>query len=474
MNKHHHNQGTPLKPLLTALALAVMAAALRAFLYIAEREGLDWPQAVSIADKAYTVFSTFGVVFLLRWLVADAPFNLLRRYTFAPLLRTFITLLFFFGALLFLLHRLLDINVLPLFTTSAVLTGIIALSLQDTIKNLFTGLWINMERVAAKGDWVKVADREGQVMDVTWRTTRLLTRENDYIFLPNRMLADGALENYTFPTPFHIVDINVTAGYDDPPNKVKDVLVEVASHTHGVVAEPAPVVWATGYGDSAIHYRLRVWINDYAIAPDVQSGLVSAIWYAFRRSHIEIPYPSRTIHYRRAGGRPEGVDILASLRSIDFLRALGDAELERVADYARIEVFGHGEAIVREGEEGRTCYYIIAGDVDILHRGHGPKGVLLTTLAAGGFFGEMSLLTGEKRNATAVAAKDTTCLVMESGAFRRIFNENSAVAERLSELLARRRAEHHEFKSKVKSRAEAQKEDEHNILAGIRRFFNIG
>jgi branched-chain amino acid transport system substrate-binding protein len=73
------------------------------------------------------------------------------------------------------------------------------------MKNLFTGLWINTDRSVAKGDWVKIAGKEGQIMEVTWRTTRLMTRENDCIYIPNRLLAEDLLENYTFPTPLHIV-----------------------------------------------------------------------------------------------------------------------------------------------------------------------------------------------------------------------------------------------------------------------------
>lgn len=471
--RNHHIQNASIKSIATALIFAVIAGMLRAGIYFTGPDALNMPQAVSIGEKAFLVSTTLSAVFFLRWLIADAPFNLLRRYTFAPLLKTFVSVLLTFGGLLFLLHSLLGLNIVPLFTTSAVITGIIVFSMQDTIKNLFTGLWINMERIVAKGDWVRVADKEGQVMDVTWRTTRLLTRENDYIFLPNRLLADGVLENYTFPNPLHIVDLNVSASYNDPPNKVKDVLIEMAAHAHGIAAEPEPVVWVTGYGEFSVHYRLRVWINDFRLAPDVQSDLAASVWYAFRRSRITMPYPVRAVHHMRPDTHAPGTDIMATLKSIDFLGALDDTALQRVADYSSIEVFGHGEAIVREGTEGRTCYYILSGDVDILHRGQEAKETLIAALKAGGLFGEMSLLTGERRNATALAKEDTTCLVIESGAFKRIFNENPQAAARLSELLASRRAAHHEIKTRTKSKPEARQEDESRILAGIRKFFNL-
>ncbi|MBI5885727.1 MAG: mechanosensitive ion channel [Deltaproteobacteria bacterium] len=473
MTRYNQNQQrASLRPLITAVFLAALAAVLYAAIQYAQALGLDYPQAVSGGHSAFVVLVTLCAAFFLRWLIADAPFNLLRRYTFAPLLRTFVTLLLLFGSILFLLHRLLGLNILPLFTTSAVLTGIIALSMQDTFKNLFTGLWINMERVVAKGDWVRFGDKEGMVMDVTWRTTRLLTRENAFVFIPNRLLAEGVLENYTYPSPLNVVEIKVSASYKDPPNKVKDVLLGVASHVKGVAEEPAPVVWITGYGEFCIHYDLRVWINDFKRAPDVNSDLSSAIWYAFRRSNIEMPYPARTVYYRKAEAQP-GTDICGVLKSIDFLGALDEGAIAAVADYSRLEVFGQGEAIVREGEDGRSCYYIISGSVEILHKGGGHRETRLTVLVAGDLFGEMSLLTGEKRNATALAKEDTTCLVMESDAFKKIFDENPDVAASLSELLARRRHEQDDLKTMGAQGPGARDELKNSILAGIRRFFKI-
>lgn len=473
MTRHNqHQQRTSIKSLITAVCLALSAAVLHAGVQYAQPLGLDYPSVISAAHSAFVVLATLCAAFFLRWLIADAPFNFLKRYTFAPLLKTFVTLLLVFGSILFLLHRLLGINVLSLFTTSAVLTGIIAFSMQDTFKNLFTGLWINMERVVAKGDWVRFADKEGRVMDVTWRTTRLLTRENAFIFIPNRLLAEGVLENYTFPSVLNVVEIKVSASYKDPPNKVKDVLLDVALHVNGVVGEPGPVVWITGYGEFCVHYGLRVWINDFKAAPDVNSDLSSAVWYAFRRNNIEMPYPVRTVYYRKAEAQP-GTDIVGVLKSIDFLAALDEAAIAAVADYSRLEVFGQGEAIVREGEEGHSCYYIISGSVEILHKGGAHMETRLTMLSAGDLFGEMSLLTGEKRNATAVAREDATCLVMQSDAFKKIFDENPEAAASLSELLAKRREEQDDFKNMAAQNAGARDEMKNNILAGIRRFFKI-
>lgn len=195
------------RPLYIALFLYLIAGGVEAGLIFARSSEIISADLAATGKKVVILFSTLSTVILLRWIIVDTPFNFLRKYTVAPLLKSILSLLIYFVAAMTLLNKLFGINVKPLLTTSAVLTGVLALSLQETLKNLFTGLWINSERLVAKGDWVRIADKEGQVLEVTWRTTKLLTRTNNCIHLPNRMLAEGVLENCSHPTPLHVVEV---------------------------------------------------------------------------------------------------------------------------------------------------------------------------------------------------------------------------------------------------------------------------
>ncbi|TAN63348.1 mechanosensitive ion channel [bacterium] len=459
--------------LLFAFFFFLFSFGVRSVLGYLKARGIGSDVVFHTGDKAFILFMTIGVVFALRWLMADAPFSFLRKYTVAPLIRTISTLLIYFGAIFFLLHRLLGINLTPLLTTSAVLTGVLILSLQDTIKNLFTGLWINMERIVAKGDWVKVGDKEGKVMEVTWRTTRLLTRDNDYIYLPNRILAEGIIENYTFPSPLHVVDIDIAASYKDPPNIVSSALLDIALGTPSVLANPKPEVWLTHFSDFSVSYRFRVYISDYRDMFDVKSELNRKIWYAFRRKGIEIPLPTRVLyHHKPVDTQVPQTTVLASLKNIDFLSFLSEEAMKDVAASATLETFGDGEVMVRQGEQGTTCYFIQSGTADVLAREASTgKDVYIASLKQGAFFGEMSLFTGEPRRATVVAKEDTVCLVIGSAAFKKIFVENPNVAEKLSSILAKRATELKEATAKSISQAEdaAQKK----ILHKIKSFFNI-
>lgn len=473
MRTLHFKNEKMLRSLFISLALFFLAASLKILLMFLAASGWEHQGMFALAGKATVFLTTGGVVFLLRWLIADAPLNLLSRYTVTPLLRTIITLLLYFAASLYLLHKIFGINMLPLLTTSAVLTGILALSLQETLKNLFTGIWINTERIVAKGDWVRVADKEGQVMEVTWRTTRLLTRGDDHIILPNRMLSENILMNLTYPTPLHMVELDINASYKDAPNKVRDVLASVASASVLVKADPPPEILLLGYGDFSVNYRVRVWIDDYMQVMSIRSDIYRSAWYAFKRHGIEIPYPTRTLFHRHEPIPVDAGVFSASLREIDFLKVLKDDEMAIVAGSARIETFGEGEQIVRQGESGDTCYFIRSGRADVMLKGPSGDEGFIASLKAGDFFGEMSLLAGEPRSATVVAMEDTVCIVIGSEAFGAILGDNPKVAEKLSEVLAVRTAELEAVRSKTVSRAESQKHIQMTIMSKIKRFFKI-
>lgn len=465
-----HAQKMSFKAFFASMVFFVLAAAIWGASLALGGEGGHAPYL----NKAFTLLATAGAVFLLRWFLVDIPQRLLKRYTIAPLIRTIVSLVLFFGAVMFLLSRIFGIDLLPLLTTSAVITGIVALSLQDTFKNLFTGFWINTERIVAKGDWVRVDGREGIVIEVTWRMTHIMTRENDVIHLPNRLVADGVLENYTYPSKLHVVEVRVGAGFNDPPNKVREALLAVAKDLKSVLSNPAPEVWVLEYKDYYINYCLRVWISDFRDAPDVMTDLNTRIWYAFKRGMVEIPFPVHTIHMRPPHGPERAGHVMNALRGIEFLGLLNEDELKDVAASAGVEDFGRGETIMRQGDTGRTCYFLESGAVEVFYGTDSGADEFVATLGPGDFFGEMSLLAGEPRSATVVAKEDCRCIVIGSDAFIRIFKENPGIAERLSEVLARRTTELNAARLRGAYRAVSEKEAQRNILNEIKRFFKIG
>src|SRR5579864_6666778 len=123
-----------------------------------------------------------------------------------------------------------------------------------------------------------------------------------------------------------------SASVNEPPNRVREVILKVMGDVPHVLLDPSPEVLAWEYGDSAIKYRIKYWIADYALQEQIRNRLVTSLWYALRRNTMEIPYPIQTIDVRtpKSSRRPQ-VDfeneIIRELRQIDFLRGMPEEEL---------------------------------------------------------------------------------------------------------------------------------------------------
>ena len=212
-----------------------------------------------------------------------------------------------------------------LVTTSAVSAVVLGFALQDTLGNAFAGLAIQSEKPFHVGQWVKVADYEGRVAEVTWRATKLRTKTGNLVILPNNMVAKEAIVNYSEPAAPFRLEVEVGASYLVPPNQVKAAMMEALRHSSHVMTTPAPDVLLINFDDSAITYRARFWIDDYAADEASRDEVRTAIYYSFQRHNIEIPWPIQ-IQYEKDWKEPDVNDKVAEeeqlLAGVDLFSTL--------------------------------------------------------------------------------------------------------------------------------------------------------
>jgi small-conductance mechanosensitive channel len=188
-----------------------------------------------------------------------------------------------------------EVSIAPLVATSAVTSLVLGLALQPILGNFFAGLVLTVERPFRINDWIKVGGTDGRVVDITWRTTHLRTRDNDNLIIPNARIAEQELVNYFYPQPLHMDRINVGVHYRTPPHRVERALLDAASRVEGLVENPSAQVYLLRFDDSAITYELRVWTEDIAGMPRIRNQCHREIWEEFRRRDITIPFPIRTL-----------------------------------------------------------------------------------------------------------------------------------------------------------------------------------
>ena len=440
-----------------------------------------------VPHPAYQVVSVVLLIvgllaLLLLAMITLVDFLLVRRLHFEipNILRDATVFTFFFVGVLLILYYRTDLNVTGLFTTSAVISVVIGLALQDTLGNVFSGLALQTERSFNVGDWVRFGDREGVVADISWRATKLRTRENDLVIIPNNVISKDTLVNYSAPTRIHAVRELVGVHYRHPPADVIAALAEAADQTEGVLKRPLVDIRTLQFGDFSITYEVKYWIKDYADVEDIKNAFMTRVWYAFSRRAIEIPFPIRNLYLHqvtpeteRAREEADDERIYQYLRRVDLFDALSQEEVRGLAARARVEKFYAGETVLTQSALGDSLYIIDQGLVEVIVS-HDGRSERLAQLGPRAFFGEMALLTGAERSATVIALKPTHFFVIDREAFRNTLEGNPRIAERISETLAQRERQREATLAALhEAAARSVDEEKSQILSKIRDFFGF-
>ncbi len=386
------------------------------------------------------------------------------------------------AVVLVVLRLAFGVNLSPLVATSAVLSAVIGLALQATLANIAAGIALHISRPFRAGDWVQIGDKVGQVTETNWREVRIRTLENDYVILPNSHVAAQEILNFHLPSHVHARSVMVGASYGAYPGEVKKACLQAALDCPEVLRSPKPLIRLDHFGDSAVVYEIRFWIKDYSRHFDIAEQVRTNTWYQFKRRSIEIPLPQRIVtatmvsEQREEARRRTALGQLADdLSRVPFLEPLSAEEVHTLAELARAEHYGPDEPLVTQGDEGDSFFIVRQGTVAVELTAPGKDLVKVAELGPGEFFGEMSLLTGERRSATVRSIGETEVVVVDRKAFGTLLRSNKSIATTLSTYLEERAKRNAEQLAKLKGReaGPVKVESSHSFLRKIRRFFAL-
>ena len=204
--------------------------------------------------------------------------------------------------------RVIGIEITPLLTALGVGGLAVALALQDTLSNLFGGIYVSMAGQVRLGDYIKLnTSEEGYVTDIGWRSTIIRTLGGNMIIVPNAKLAQAIVTNYYLPQKAMGISLQVGVGYASDIDLVERVLLEIgkqaASEVPGMLADPAPsVMLDPGFGAWSLNFQLGFQIAEFSNQASVRNELRKRILRRFREEGIEIPFPTRTVFTAEAPG----------------------------------------------------------------------------------------------------------------------------------------------------------------------------
>jgi small-conductance mechanosensitive channel len=190
------------------------------------------------------------------------------------------------------------INVSALFTTGALFAVGLGFAMQNIAQNFVAGIVLHTERTIRPGDVLEVGDRIVRITDIGIRASVAQTRDGEDIVLPNSMLVQEAVKNYTLRNAQVRIRVPVGVSYGSDMNLVKTTLTEVA-HAVGetwAVENSKPLVVMTGFGNNSVMWEVGIWMDDPWEWRPAISALHEAIWWAFKEKGIIIAFPQLDIH----------------------------------------------------------------------------------------------------------------------------------------------------------------------------------
>lgn len=389
-------------------------------------------------------------------------------------------------ASVFILRRH-GVDVTGIVATSAVITAVIGLSLQDTLGNTIGGLTLQIDDSIHPGDWIKVGDVVGCVKDVRWRFTSVETRNWETVYIPNSKLVKGEVivlgKRGGQPRQWRRwVWFNVD--FRHASTKVIETVMQAlheGAPIPNVAADPKPNCVLMDFGESTARYAVRYWLTDLAVDDPTDSAVRVRVFFALKRAGIPLALPAHALFVtedsqkRRDRKAKEAQQVRQhGLAGIDIFAPLDENERSRVADMLVFAPYARGERITRQGAEAHWLYLVGKGTVSVRVEVEGVEREV-ARMGEGEVFGEMSLLTGEPRAASVYAETDVECWRLDRHAFQQVLSERPEVAAPIAALLAERQVRLMAVKEGLDAEARERRKNEveERLLTKMRAFFGL-
>jgi len=445
------------------------------------------------------VVSFVNIANLLGWLTLVELFSILIFKLFLVKLGykppSIISELFLGGSvivLIILTLRDFGVDATGIAATSAVVTAILAISLQATLGNVIGGIALQLDRSIRVGDWVQLENgKQGKIQEIRWRHTVIETRDWDTMIVPNSSLLAaniiilGKREGESLQ---HRMWVHFAVDYRTTPSLVIDTVekaLQALPAIKGVSQSPPAncicLDFTGEHRESYALYAVRYWLTNIQDDDPTNSLIRCRIFAALQRANIPLAIPAaqlfinnENVERKELKDKSELEKRLIALHNIEFLKVLTEDEYIQLAKGLQPVLYAKGENIIVQNNQADWLYIMDKGHAEVwLELGDESKQV--STLSAPTFFGEMGLMTGAARNATIVATSDVYCYRLHRQGFKEIIQERPDIVEKISDILAARSVETQAIREKLDTEAQSIRIEQTSIdlLRKMSNFFGL-
>ena len=359
--------------------------------------------------------SVAGIWWLLgaRVLVAVMSFTLNRnrRWREARLFPDLTAAAIYTAAVSVVLISVLALPIGGLLATSGVLAIVLGLALQNTLADVFSGIAFGIEAPFNVGDRISLGDKvEGTVVQMNWRSIRILTDGDDVAIVPNSVVAKSDIVNRSYPTRVRSAFIELSCPANANPERVIDTLQQATLLCPTILPMPLPSAALTRLGTTDNRYRVSFSVSDTEHLSTTKDQLLRHAGRQLYYSGLYFPRAARDIRSADEGtGRPFNAVLPPLLQDITLFEALGAEQVAELATHLRPRSLEPEEVLFAQGGTEATLFIIVSGILQISQHTEFSGRRTAGFIGAGDYIGEVSLLTGAPYGATATAR--THCVV---------------------------------------------------------------
>lgn len=375
-----------------------------------------------------------------------------RRMPIPRLLRDVAAVLVYALAVTGIVGVVFDKPIGPFWAASGAGAIVIGLALRNVILDIFIGLAVNFDRPFEMGDFIQIHagsnSPTGRVVELNWRTTRLVTPEGNMVVVPNGKLGDMMVTNFSKPSIPSEMDVKVCLDFEVGTERALRVLnaaARSAGGSAGILETPAPKAQIRGVTQQGVEYTI-VYTQDprkgsigksrhemlRALLEQLhRAGLQPAI---SKQDVFEAPRPQRQFDINSMEDRA------AILSRIELFQGLNVEERLQLCGRLRERFFQEGSVVIQRGASDTSMFILIEGLLDVMIcLKEGDPDTRVARLKAGMFFGEMSAFTGEKRSVNILAATDSLAFEIQKEDLADLVHKRPELAEVIGRVIAARK-----------------------------------
>lgn len=403
-------------------------------------------------------------LFLWEWALAHKL-----KITIPKILRDLIAGIIFLIAIAGIISGIFKIPVTGLLATTGAISIVIGLALQSLISDVFSGIVINIEKPFKIGDFIELDNGFiGKVVDINWRTTSVYATARTMSVVPNGKISQMIVKNYNrshTPELGFWMNFEFHLGCEVPVERALRIITAAAQS----LDKNAEAV-TTGIDEIGVKYKVYFLVWNYAKAYLIKNDYINTVFTHLNKAGITPAYPKRDMFIEAMPARvlDEKKDLKTLLSRIDIFEPLSEDEINFLISTIKRSAVLAETIVVRAEDKGDSAFIVLEGLLHVFIKIPGrDKEIQVGHIISGQFFGEFSLLTGEKRSATVATVTDCVLYEIRKSDFASLLDANPRLLDSLSHLLAERQLLNEESVRKLN---ESEKEQKKESLAN--QFFN--